>query len=292
MENNTGCIYKLTSPSGKSYIGQTIYGIQNRWRDHLYDAFNPKKNHCKLLNKAIRKYGKDSFEVECLEECNKEDLDKREAHYINNLNTLKPNGYNLKSGGSSSKHTEETKAKIRNSCKKVFEDDTRKKEIIEKRKQTIALGFKDSYEQQDKPKTRYAIDYNPKNPHLPSNIGTIYRRNELVGYIVKSHPNQTSTRNFASKDISLDENLQQAKEFIKYLDTLSEPYKTPEMKPEDYIHKMNHGYRVSIKGKRTQFARNNKTDEELYKQALDYVNNELSARHLVTGEAPKLLVPS
>ena len=54
-----GIIYKATSPSGKVYVGQTIYGLEFRCRTHEKNACN--KKH-RLYNikyyRAIRKYDK------------------------------------------------------------------------------------------------------------------------------------------------------------------------------------------------------------------------------------------
>ena len=63
-----GLIYKRTSPSGKYYIGQTTQPESVRWDSHVSEAFNNQEEHCYLLNAAIRKYGKDSFLVEILED--------------------------------------------------------------------------------------------------------------------------------------------------------------------------------------------------------------------------------
>lgn len=111
-----GIIYKATSPSGKIYVGQTRYGLQERWRDHVYDANDPNKDHCKLLNRAIRKYGGDMFQLEVLIECSNEELNHYEEVYIRELNSIKPHGYNLMHGGANT-HLEETKQKISASLK-------------------------------------------------------------------------------------------------------------------------------------------------------------------------------
>ncbi len=114
-----GEIYMIKSPSDKIYIGQTIYNFENRWRDHIYDAFDPKKDHCKILNRAIRKYGKDNFYVTLIKKCDIDNLDENEIFYIKVFNSLKPLGYNIKEGGKSGRHSEETKLKIKNSLKGV-----------------------------------------------------------------------------------------------------------------------------------------------------------------------------
>ena len=88
-----GYIYKITNKvNGKSYIGQTRYTIEFRWRQHLHKKDNT------YFHNAIKKYGVDNFIVEKLEECNIEDLNEREIYYIAKYNTFK-DGYNLTIGG-------------------------------------------------------------------------------------------------------------------------------------------------------------------------------------------------
>lgn len=86
-------IYKLTSPSGKCYIGQSK-NIYQRFRDHK--RVN-KHKHCKLYV-AIKKYGYENFKKEIIEECNKEILDKKEQYWIKYHNSV-DNGYNCDYGG-------------------------------------------------------------------------------------------------------------------------------------------------------------------------------------------------
>lgn len=88
-------IYKFTSPSGKSYIGQTK-NLKRRRKEHK----NNKNCGCRLFNSAIKKYGFDAFNEEVLErELTLEDANFLEEFYIREQNTLSPNGYNLKYGG-------------------------------------------------------------------------------------------------------------------------------------------------------------------------------------------------
>lgn len=64
-----GLIYMRTSPSGGRYIGQTIYTEEERWKNHCKEAFNPNDDcYNTILNIAIRKYGKDNFHVQILED--------------------------------------------------------------------------------------------------------------------------------------------------------------------------------------------------------------------------------
>lgn len=88
-----GIIYKVTNKvNGKSYIGQTRYTLEFRWRQHLH-----KKDNVYFHN-AIKKYGAENFSLEVLEECDVDKLNSREIFYIAKYNTFE-NGYNLTLGG-------------------------------------------------------------------------------------------------------------------------------------------------------------------------------------------------
>lgn len=88
-----GFIYKITNKvNGKSYIGQTRYTVEFRWRQHK------NKKDDSHFHLAIQKYGADNFTVETLEECEVENLDSREIFYIAKYNTFME-GYNTTIGG-------------------------------------------------------------------------------------------------------------------------------------------------------------------------------------------------
>lgn len=88
-----GFIYKITNKvNGKSYIGQTRYTVEFRWRQHQHKKDNT------YFHNAIQKYGIDNFTVETLEECDFKDLNSREIFYIAKYDTFN-NGYNLTIGG-------------------------------------------------------------------------------------------------------------------------------------------------------------------------------------------------
>lgn len=107
-----GYVYKITNlVNGKIYVGQTIKTVQRRWGQHKFLSQKPSKES--YLQKSIYKYGSDNFSVETLDNAyNREDLDYKEAHWIDVLDTLKPNGYNIRPGGMSSVHSAETCEKI------------------------------------------------------------------------------------------------------------------------------------------------------------------------------------
>ena len=128
-------IYKITSPSGKIYIGSSV-NIENRIK--YYKSLNC-KGQIKLFN-SLTKYGWVKHFFEVLIECELSELYKYERHYGDLYDVLGKNGLNLilpkvgenkigvsdetkkrmsisKKGNKNTffgkKHSEETKQKIR-----------------------------------------------------------------------------------------------------------------------------------------------------------------------------------
>lgn len=82
-------IYKIENKiNGKIYIGQSVH-IERRWMEHC------KPSASSVISDAIKKYGKDNFTFEILEECSIEDLDAKEEKYIHKFDCLVPKGYNV-----------------------------------------------------------------------------------------------------------------------------------------------------------------------------------------------------
>jgi group I intron endonuclease len=100
MEEFMVGIYKFTNiVNGHSYIGQSR-NIETRKKKHLQFAFNPNTpDYDGVFHRAIRKYGIENFQFEVLEECSCKCLNDREKYYIQQYNTLVPNGYNMVPGG-------------------------------------------------------------------------------------------------------------------------------------------------------------------------------------------------
>jgi len=111
----------------RSYIGITK-NLSSRFKQH--------SGADSIIGRAIRKYGKENFEFIVLENCSSyKDAGRFEKLYIQENNTLVPNGYNLAEGGHGGStfhsresikrclqtkkengtlaHSEETKAKMR-----------------------------------------------------------------------------------------------------------------------------------------------------------------------------------
>jgi group I intron endonuclease len=123
-----GTIYCITNIiNGKRYIGATSHGYEKRWKQHLSDARNDRKNGCSILKNGLQEFGEDNFKIEALLLCNLENLDMYENQFIQNFNTLFPFGYNMKTAGSlGCKLLNEVKIKIGNAHRgKVVSEKTK-----------------------------------------------------------------------------------------------------------------------------------------------------------------------
>lgn len=147
-----GIIYKYTSPSGKSYIGQTIN--EARRRKEWFNILVPYTQPSSKIDYARSKYGPDSFSYEVLYQGfywnssqAKQALNVLEVYFIGVFNTYN-NGYNLTIGGDSIagyRHSQESKEKMSIARKGRRISDTQKLKI------SIALkGRKHSQETKDK----------------------------------------------------------------------------------------------------------------------------------------------
>jgi group I intron endonuclease len=106
-------IYKITSPSGKIYIGQSI-NIEKRFKYYKRKSCNGQT----ILLRSFNKYGVENHKFEIIEECSIELLNERERFYQDLYNVIGKNGLNCiltktnDKSGVGIKHTEATKLKI------------------------------------------------------------------------------------------------------------------------------------------------------------------------------------
>jgi group I intron endonuclease len=92
----------------KVYIGQTWQPVNKRFNAHLKD----KKGSCRKLFNAFNKYDRANFYIAVLAVCNTQsEADWLETCWIDIFDS-RINGYNLRSGGSRGKHSEESKQKM------------------------------------------------------------------------------------------------------------------------------------------------------------------------------------
>ncbi len=106
-------IYKITSPTGKIYIGlaNDIYS-----RFYVYKKLMCKRQP-KLYN-SFKKYGVENHIFEIIHKCNEEELNFWESHYGKLFKVTCKNGLNIREcGGSKGKLSEKTKIKIKKSLK-------------------------------------------------------------------------------------------------------------------------------------------------------------------------------
>lgn len=99
------------------YVGQTN-NPERRWAEHKCIAQH-QYHYKSALYAAMRKYGNNAFRFDIIEECADADMSNREQYWIQELNTLTPNGYNMTPGGEvlygehnpffGHQHTDETK---------------------------------------------------------------------------------------------------------------------------------------------------------------------------------------
>jgi group I intron endonuclease len=146
-----GEIYVITCLlMGKLYVGQTIRGAERRWKEHK--SGSSRSNH--YINHALKLHGYENFTLKVIDTASTPDeLNLKEQHWIKTLGSLVPNGYNLTTGGDStkqspesieksrlakigSKRTEETKAKMRAAWQRSPDRRKKSPETIEKLRQT------------------------------------------------------------------------------------------------------------------------------------------------------------
>ena len=122
-------IYKITSPTGKIYIGQST-NIKVRWNNYRKIRA---KGQIKLYNSLI-KHGPENHKFEVILECAEESLNKMERHYQELFNTQQE-GLNCRltktddKSGKMLPFTEEHKAKLKQARAKTVFTDLRKKRM-------------------------------------------------------------------------------------------------------------------------------------------------------------------
>lgn len=115
-------IYKITSPTGKVYIGQTI---DYHKRIGQYSRLGCKSQSA-LFN-SLTKHGYWSHSVELIEACDVSELNERERFYQDKYKCVGPKGLNCRATKSTDKSgflSEQTKVKMK---ARVFSEETRAK---------------------------------------------------------------------------------------------------------------------------------------------------------------------
>lgn len=194
-ELDKGEIYLIRNKvNSKCYVGQAHkyvssnnnkWGTEGRWKSHVREAMSSSDDHCLLLNQAIRKYGADNFEVSKLKDCNISEMNEFEAKYIQSYNSLVPNGYNLRTGGSKGKDSDETRQRK--------SDAKKKREYTSDYKKSIKVGQR-------------GVRRNEEDNDLPDFICATRRNDEIVGYSInKFYTNMEFTEYVNKRYKTLDD---------------------------------------------------------------------------------------
>ena len=154
-------IYKITSPTGRVYIGQST-DINRRWSQYKHKYKHLDSNTSKLFN-SFKKYGFKSHIFEVKERCNINELNNRERYWQEFYNVIEE-GLNCKfveTDEKSGHFSEEIKKKISRANKgkpspmkgKTHTEETKKKmsELAKNRKQ-ILFGFFGKHTEESKKK--------------------------------------------------------------------------------------------------------------------------------------------
>lgn len=119
-------IYKITSPSNKIYIGQSI-NVERRMRGYRGTNGSKEQRHLKA---SLLKYGWQKHIFEILQQCEESELNTLEKYYVDLFQSFNTrHGMNLKDGGGNKvRLSDDTKRKISISLKgHKHSDETRKK---------------------------------------------------------------------------------------------------------------------------------------------------------------------
>lgn len=220
-----GTIYIITNKhNSKQYVGQAlshrrdkdgyrIHGSSGRFRQHCNDAKN-KRFKCPLLEKAIAKYGIDSFTLDTLLVCNVEHLNCYEKIFIKGYNTIHPYGYNLDTGGGNgrivSNYTREKMSKSRKGITDHFTEEVRKK-LSE-----AHIGKIHTQKTREKmSNTRQGCERDiPNNRSLPKYI-SLYSYGGREGYQVSyGFGKERKHKKFLTKSLTMPEKLQLAIDYL------------------------------------------------------------------------------
>jgi group I intron endonuclease len=99
LDERPGSVYIIScSLCEERYVGLTRTRIEQRWRTHLRAAIEVGIDT--PLAKAIRRFGPENFTISAIEEgVEQAKLAERERYWISEMNTMEPNGFNVRPGG-------------------------------------------------------------------------------------------------------------------------------------------------------------------------------------------------
>ena len=137
-------IYKIESPSGKVYIGQS-WNIKRRWNDHkATKSYKHKKLNASFLKHGVQNHSFDILHTLPID-ISQDILNDYEQIYIDAFRSCNIELLNLKEGGNGyGKHSEETKA--------IIKEKRKYQKITDEQRKKMSLFFKNI------PRTKEWID--------------------------------------------------------------------------------------------------------------------------------------
>lgn len=135
-------IYKVTSPSGRAYIGLTKRPMRARWRTHCVDAA---KGSASYLHRAMRKHGAERFVVEEITRCySQKEAEVCERAMIASHGTFcRSGGYNMTLGGDGNwgwRPTKEMLRKMSEKGKLRAQDPELQRKLTEGKRRSTKVG--------------------------------------------------------------------------------------------------------------------------------------------------------
>lgn len=163
-------IYKITNLINKKiYVGKSLVPDENYYGSGLQ------------ITAAIKKYGKENFSKEILEECSEEVLDQQEIFWIEKLDACNPLvGYNISIGGTGGNHywkslDESGKIELREKISKSKTGATIN--YTEEQRKNVRIGLKEWWNKHRDDKKFLKERANPKKYILSNGIDFIRIRN-------------------------------------------------------------------------------------------------------------------
>ena len=196
MYNDSGIYCYKNRINGKLYIGQSV-NLKRRHKDFLSKSIYSGS----YFQRAIDKYGKESFSYSVLTHCKISELNYYETFYIQRLKTYNPHyGYNLTTGGDSAfQRTELCKEKMRDAW-----DTERRKEQSIKQKGCNNYNYGKKWSQEQKEKASKTKKEEAEQRFLKINGFPKKELPEQIKQYVSNNP--TATRSDIAKFFHISHN--------------------------------------------------------------------------------------
>lgn len=196
-------IYKITSPSKKIYIGQSI-DIERRF--YMYKRLHQCKSQIALYN-SFKKYGAENHKFEVLSECEESELNDKERYYQDAFSVLSKGGLNCRlttTSDRSGKMSVESRKKMSDAQIKNYKSGYIHPLLGKKGLENKNFGKKRTKEQCDKIKYAQIENYKNGRIKLTSKIVLdletgIFYDSAIECYNINIHLIKTNSKSFRRK---------------------------------------------------------------------------------------------